>query len=363
MSEPMPETPDRSALSREEKLALLARLARQKERAARTFPLSFAQRRLWFLARLEPENHANNIFRAVVWRGPLQTDALRRALTEVVRRHESLRTTFPEVEGEPRQKVAPAADLPLAWEDLSGQPLEEARQRSRELAEAESRRNFDLVRGPMFRASLLKLAAAEHVLLFSMHHIVSDGWSMGLLFRELTALYRAFAAGLPSPLPEPAVQYPDFAQWQRERLSEERLAAEVGWWRERLAGYPDYLELPGDRPRPAGGSFKGAIEPFEIPRELAERLRALALREGATPFMLLLAAFETFLFRLSGQDAFLVATNVAGRNRTELEGVIGFFTEILLLRARLESGLTFRELLSWVRRDSLDAQAHQELPF
>ncbi len=360
MSEPLT---NRSALSREEKLALLAHLARQKERAARTFPLTFAQQRLWFLARLEPENHANNIFRAVVWRGPLQAGALRRALAEVVRRHESLRTTFPEVDGEPRQKVAPAADLPLAVEDLSERPLEEARRRARDLAEAESRRNFDLARGPMFRASLLRLAEEEHVLLLAMHHIVSDGWSMGLLFRELTALYRAFAAGLPSPLPEPAVQYPDFALWQRERLSEERLAAELAWWRQRLAGFPDYLELPGDRPRPAGGSFRGAVEPFEIPRQLSTQLRELALREGATPFMILLAAFETFLYRISGQEAFLVATNVAGRNRTELEGVIGFFTEILLLRARAGGGLTFRDLLSWVRQDSLDAQAHQELPF
>ncbi len=360
MSEPMA---DRAALSREEKLALLAHLARQKERAARTFPLSFAQQRLWFLARLEPENHANHIFRAVVWRGPLDADALRRSLAEVVRRHESLRTTFPEVDGEPRQKVAPAADLPLPVEDLGPLPLPEARERARGLAEEESRRGFDLTRGPVFRARLLRLAAAEHVLLLSMHHIVSDGWSMGLLFRELTALYRAFAAGLPSPLPEPAVQYPDFAAWQRARLTGERLAGELAWWRERLAGYPDYLELPGDRPRPAGGSFKGAVEPFEVPLALSERLRALALREGSTPFMVLLAAFETFLHRISGQDAFLVATNVAGRNRTELEGVIGFFTEILLLRARLDGGLTFRQLLSWVRQDSLDAQAHQELPF
>src|SRR6185295_17302641 len=360
MSEPLA---DRSALSREEKLALLAHLARQKERAARTFPLTFAQQRLWFLARLEPENHANHIFRAVVWRGPLDAGALRRALAEVVRRHESLRTTFPEMDGEPRQKVAPAADLPLPVEDLGSLPLPEARERARELAEAESRRGFDLARGPVFRARLLRLAPAEHVLLLAMHHIVSDGWSMGLLFRELTALYRAFAAGLPSPLPEPAAQYPDFAAWQRARLTDERLAAELAWWRRKLAGYPDYLELPGDRPRPAGGSFKGAVEPFEIPPELSERLRALALREGATPFMLLLAAFETFLYRVSGQDAFLVATNVAGRNRTELEGVIGFFTEILLLRARVGGGLTFRELLSWVRQDSLDAQAHQELPF
>jgi amino acid adenylation domain-containing protein len=360
MSEPMP---DRSALSREEKLALLNRLARQKERAKRRFPLTFAQQRLWFLDRLDPGNHVNNIFRAVSWRGPLDAGVLGRVLSELVRRHESLRTTFPEVEGEPQQKVAPAAEFDLPMEDLTSLPLPEALRRARELAEEESRRGFDLARGPVFRARLLRLAAEEHVLLLAMHHIVSDGWSMGLLFHELTVLYRAFAAGLPSPLGEPEVQYADFAVWQRERLSDERLAEEVAWWRERLAGFPDYLELPSDRPRPAGGSFRGAIEPFAVPSELSEKLRALAIREGATPFMVLLAAFETLLYRLCGQEAFLVGTNVAGRKRTELEGVIGLFTEVLLLRARLDAGLTFGELLAQVRRDALDAQAHQDLPF
>ena len=256
MSEPMP---DRSALSREEKLALLARVARQKERAVRAFPLTFAQQRLWFLDRLEPGNYANNIFRAVTWSGPLDAGVLRRALAEVVRRHEALRATFPEVNGEPQQRVGAAADFPLPAEDLSELPPEEGRRRARELAEEESRRGFDLARGPLFQARLLRLAVEEHVLLLVLHHIVSDGWSMGLLFHELAVLYRAFAAGLPSPLPEPALQYPDFAAWQRERLTDERLAVELAWWRERLAGFPDYLELPGDRPRPAGGSFRGAL--------------------------------------------------------------------------------------------------------
>ncbi len=360
MSETMP---DRSTLSRDEKLALLARLARQKERAARAFPLSFAQQRLWFLDRLDPGNHANNIFRAVTWSGPLDAEALRRALAEVVRRHEALRTFFPEVDGEPQQKVALATDFPLPVEDLGSLPPVEGRRRARELAEAESRRGFDLAEGPLFRARLVRLAAAEHVLFLAMHHMVSDGWSMGLLFHELTVLYRAFAAGLASPLPEPAFQYPDFAAWQRERLTGERLAGELAWWRERLAGFPDYLELPGDHPRSAAGSFRGALETFVVTPELSEGLRTLARDAGATPFMVLLAAFETFLYRMAGQDAFLVATNVAGRNRTELEGVIGFFTEIVLLRARVSRDVSFRELLAWVRRDALDAQAHQELPF
>ncbi len=346
-----------SELSREEKLALLARLARQKERAARSFPLSFAQQRLWFLDRLEPGNHTHNVFRAITWSGPLDVEALRRALSEVVRRHEALRTVFPEIDGEPRQKIAPAAELPLPVEAV------EDPAHARRVAEEESRHSFDLAAGPVFRARLLRVAAEEHVLLLTMHHIAFDGWSMGLLYRELTALYRAFSSGLPSPLPEPAAQYPDFAAWQRERLTDERLAGELAWWRERLDGYPGYLELPADRGRPAGGSFRGAIEPFVLAPELSEAVRALARREGATPFMVLLAAFHLLLFRITEQGAFLLGTNVAGRNRTELEGVIGFFSEILLMRARVDRETPFRDLLDWVRRDTLDAQAHQELPF
>jgi amino acid adenylation domain-containing protein len=357
LSEAVKTTPE---LSREEKLALVARLARQKERAARSFPLSFAQQRLWFLDRLEPGNYSHNVFRALTWSGPLDVEALRRALSEVVRRHEALRTVFPEIGGEPRQKVvstAGAAELPLPVEAV------EDPAHARRVAEEESRHPFDLAAGPVFRARLLRVAAEEHVLLLTIHHIAFDGWSMGLLYRELTALYRAFSSGLPSPLPEPAAQYPDFAAWQRERLTDERLAGELAWWRERLDGYPGYLELPADRGRPAGGSFRGAIEPFVLGPELSEAVRALARREGATPFMVLLAAFHLLLFRITEQGAFLVGTNVAGRNRTELEGVIGFFSEILLLRARVDRDTPFRDLLDWVRRDTLDAQAHQELPF
>jgi amino acid adenylation domain-containing protein len=346
-----------SELSREEKLALVARLARQKERAARAFPLSFAQQRLWFLDRLEPGNHTHNVFRAITWSGPLDTAALRRALSEIVRRHEALRATFPEVDGEPRQKIAPAAELGLpveAVEDLA---------HARRVAEEESRRPFDLAAGPVFRARLLRCSAEEHVLLLTIHHVAFDGWSMGLLYRELTVLYRAFSLGLPSPLPEPAVQYPDFAAWQRERLTDERLAGELAWWRDRLDGYPGYLDLPADRLRPAGGSFRGAMGSFVLTPELSEAVRSLARREGATPFMVLLAAFELLLFRITEQGAFLLGTNVAGRNRTELESVIGFFSEILLLRAKVDRSAPFRELLDQVRRDTLDAQAHQELPF
>jgi amino acid adenylation domain-containing protein len=355
--------PDLATLSREEKLALLARLAREKERAARTFPLSFAQQRLWVLDRLDPGHFANNIFRAVAWSGPLDVGALRRSLAEIVRRHEALRACFVEHEGEPGQRVTAAREVLGEVEELGGLAPERRRERAGELAREESRHAFDLANGPVFRARLLRLAAEEHVLLLNMHHIVSDGWSLGLLFHELTTLYRAFAEGLPSPLPEPALQYPDFAEAQRRHLSGARLADKLRFWSERLKGFPDRLDLPFDRPRPAGGSLRGAIEPFELPADLSREVRALARREGATPFMALLAAFELTLFRWSGQRAFLLGTNVAGRDRPELEGLIGDFAETLVLRARVESRTSFRELLAWARNDLLEAQVHRDLPF
>ncbi|HYG63000.1 MAG TPA: amino acid adenylation domain-containing protein, partial [Thermoanaerobaculia bacterium] len=359
MSEPVSLT----GLSREEKLALLERLARQKERAAKTFPLSFAQQRLWFLDQLDPGNHVNNIFRALVWRGPLDEAALRRALTEIARRHESLRATFPSTANEPRQRVAPPAEVPLSVEDLRGLTEDERRGHAAELARLESRHAFDLARGPLFRPRLLRLDAEEHVLLLNMHHIVSDGWSMGLLFRELTALYRASAAGLPSPLPEPPLQYPDFAAWQRERFAGGALEEGLAFWREHLAGADTVLELPLDHPRPALESFRGAIHLFEVPAAEARALAALARREGATLFMTLTAAFEVLLHRFTGQSDFLLGTPVAGRDREELEDLIGFFANTLLLRARLGGDPTFQDLLARVRRDTLDAYAHQDVPF
>jgi amino acid adenylation domain-containing protein len=350
-------------LTREEKVALVQRLLREKERTARTFPLSFAQERMWFLDRLDPANHVNNIFRALTWSGPLDREALRRALGELVRRHEALRTRFLEEGGAPRQRIEVSQDFSLEVEDLEPLPSEGRLPRAREHATSEARRGFDLARGPVFRARLLRLAATEHVLLLSVHHIVADGWSLGLLLSELATLYHAFATGTSSPLPEPALQLADFAVWQRERLSGERLEEELAWWRERLAGFPESIELPTDHPRPPGGSFHGAIEPFTVPRELTAELRRLGRGESATLFMVLRAAFDALLARHAGQDAFLVGTNIAGRNRSELEAVIGFFAETLLLRARVDPGLSFRRLLAWVKRDTLDAQAHQEVPF
>jgi len=360
---------DVKALSREEKLALLERLARQKARAGKTFPLSFPQLRLWFLDRIDPGNSVSNIFRALTLDGRLDREALGRALSEVVRRHEALRTTFPSLEEEPRQRVGAPRPLPLPLVDLSPLPAAERQERAVELAAREAQRGFDLANGPLFRATLVRLGETRHALFLTLHHIVADGWSMSLLFAELTALYRAYSAGHPSPLPEPALQYPDFAVWQRERMNDERVAAELAWWRGQLG--PDeggeelatLLELPTDRPRPAVESFHGALAPLALPAALAAELRSLARAERATLFMVLLAAFEVLLARYTGQTDFLLGTNVAGRDRRETEGAIGFFANTLMLPARVRGGASFRRFLSRVRASTLGAYEHQELPF
>ena len=355
---------DIRTLSRQEKLALLERRARQKARAGRTFPLSFPQQRLWFLDRIDPGSPANDIFRALRLRGLLDVAALSRALSEIVRRHEALRTTFPSVDDEPRQRVAPAGALPLPLVDLAPLPAAERRSHLLALAAREAQHSFDLTADPLFRATLVRLGETEHALFLTLHHIVADGWSMSLLFSELSALYRAFAAGLPSPLPEPRLQYPDFAVWQRERMTDERVAAELGWWREQMTDLATLLELPTDRPRPAVESFRGDVTPLALPAAVEAGLRALARGERATLFMVLLAAFEVLLYRTTGQEGFLVGTNVAGRDREETEDAIGFFANTLLLPARPGAGSPgFRGLLEQVVASTLDAYEHQELPF
>jgi amino acid adenylation domain-containing protein len=326
-------------------------------------PLSFAQQRLWFLDRLEPGSAAYNIPAAVRLTGRLDVKALGRTLSEITRRHEALRTVFVEEGGEARQVVQPHAALSLAVEDLSGLSLGEREAGLRARVAAEAARPFDLSLGPLLRSSLLRLGEEEHVLLLTMHHIVSDGWSAGVLVREMGELYGAYARGEESPLAELPIQYADYARWQREWLAGDVLEAQLAYWREQLAGAPPVLELPTDRPRPAVQSVRGARLPFTISRELSEQLRALAREEGATPFMVLLAAFGVLLSRYTGQEDIVVGTPVAGRNRTEVEGLIGFFVNTLAVRADLSGSPGFRELLGRVREACLGAYAHQEAPF
>ncbi|HEX2095689.1 MAG TPA: amino acid adenylation domain-containing protein [Longimicrobiaceae bacterium] len=326
-------------------------------------PLSFSQQRLWFLDRMEPVNPYYNVPFALRLAGPLDAAVLESALRETVRRHESLRTVFRSTDARPEQVVLPGIPFSLLVEDLSSLPAPEREEAVRRLAFAETRLPFDLEAGPLFRARLLRLGEGEHVLLLTLHHIVSDAWSFGVLYREVSELYRAFARGEPSPLPEPAVQYADFAAWQREWLAGEALERQLDYWRGRLAGAPALLELPTDRPRPPVQTHDAGRHPFVLPAALAESLRALGRREGATLFMVLLAALDAVLRRYSGEDDVVVGTPIAGRTRAETEGMVGFFVNMLPLRVDLSGDPSFRELLGRVRETTLGAYAHQDVPF
>ncbi|HEV2763850.1 MAG TPA: amino acid adenylation domain-containing protein, partial [Pyrinomonadaceae bacterium] len=326
-------------------------------------PLSFGQQRLWFLDQLEPGSFLYNVPVAVSLKGSLDLASLERALTEIVRRHEVLRTSFRNVAGRPVQVIAEAHDVRLEVEELSALPEGEREAAARRRASAETRRPFDLSTGPLWRVKLLRLGAEEHVLAVTMHHIVSDGWSMGVLVNEVTTLYRAFVNGEPSPLPELEVQYADYAVWQRGLLQGEALEAELSYWREQLGGDMQVLELPTDRPRPAVPSYHGAIAPFGVSKEVTERLLGLTRRENATLFMTVLAGFQALLHRYSGQDDIVIGSPTAGRNRAEIEPLIGFFINTLVLRTDLSGEPTFVELMRRVKEVSLGAYAHQDVPF
>ncbi|HEX4959375.1 MAG TPA: non-ribosomal peptide synthase/polyketide synthase, partial [Thermoanaerobaculia bacterium] len=325
-------------------------------------PLSFAQERLWFLDQLQPGSAAYNVPAAVRLTGWLDVSALAATLREILRRHESLRTSFSLRSGQPVQVIVPAAELLLPVVDLSG--LDAARREpvAGALARAESLQPFDLSRAPLLRAVLLRLAGDEHALLLTLHHIASDAWSAGVLVREMVALYRAFSQGAPSPLPEFAMQYADFAIWQRGWLRGDELEAQLGYWRGILSGAP-VLELATDRPRKPLQGYRGADSSFTWPGEVSEGVRDLARRRGATPFMVLLAAFDALLQRYTGQDDLVVGTIIANRNRSEIEGMIGFFVNTLALRADLAGGPAFSDLLVRVRESALGAYTHQDLPF
>ncbi|HEX8243592.1 MAG TPA: condensation domain-containing protein, partial [Longimicrobium sp.] len=326
-------------------------------------PLSFAQERLWLEDRLRPESAVYNVPAGVRLRGALDADALQRALGEVVRRHEALRTVFADRDGVPVQQVAPFAGFTLPVEDLSGLGGAEREAAVRRRGEEEAERPFDLAAGPLFRAALLRVDEEEHVLLLCMHHIVSDGWSVGVLFRELSALYGARVRGESAALPELAVQYADYAAWQRTHLQGAVLDRQLAWWTEQLSGASPRLELPTDRPRPAVQSHRGAGEAAVFGPELRDRLKALGRGEGATLYMVLLAAFQVLLSKYSGSTDVVVGSPVAGRTRAEVEGLIGFFVNTLALRADLSGEPSFREVLGRVRETTLGAYAHQDLPF
>jgi amino acid adenylation domain-containing protein len=326
-------------------------------------PLSFAQQRLWFLDQLEPGGTVYNVPSVVRLSGPLDLPALARAFDALVQRHESLRTTFAVRGGSPVQVIDPEGRARLDVVDLGSLPEPDREAEARRIAQEASQRPFDLERGPLLRLSLLRLSGHDHVLVLVMHHIISDGWSMGLLVHELTALYAAFSQGLPSPLPALPLQYADHAVWQRKWLQGEPLDAQLRYWKTRLDGAPGLLELPTDKPRPAVQSLDGAFAPFSLGRPLSQAVHALARREGVTPFMVLLAAFQAVLARYSGQEDVSIGSPIAGRTRAETEGLIGFFVNTLVLRTRLEGQPSFLELLARVREVTLGAYSHQDVPF
>ncbi|MBW4576031.1 MAG: amino acid adenylation domain-containing protein [Aphanothece sp. CMT-3BRIN-NPC111] len=339
----------------------------EQEAEVFVFPASFAQQRLWFLHQLVPGNAFYNVGCAIHLTGSLNLTALEQAFNTIVRRHESLRTTFVMVEGEPMQVIAPALSISLPAIDLGKLSATERETEVRRLAIQEAKRTFDLGKGPLLRLTLLQLSETEHVLLLNLHHIVADGWSIGVLIRELGTLYTAFVSldakfPVSTSLPELPIQYADFAEWQRQLLQDEVLETQLAYWRQQLNNL-SVLNLPTDRLRPAIQTFQGAKQFLQLPLSLSKMLEALSQREGVTLFITLLAAFQTLLYRYTGQEDIAVGSPIANRNRSEVEGLIGFFVNSLVLRTYLGGNPTFIELLERVKQVALGAYAHQDLPF
>ncbi|BCL80832.1 hypothetical protein ccbrp13_32970 [Ktedonobacteria bacterium brp13] len=340
----------------EEERALEARARPQQ------VPLSFAQQRLWFLNQLEPGNTSYNKLINFYLRGSLSTRALEKSLAMIIERHEILRTTFQARAGQPVQVIRPIGTFHIPQIDLQQLATEERDLEARRLVKELAERAYDLALGPLLRVFLLQLQEQEHILLLSMHHIVSDGWSNGIFMRELKALYHAFVREQPSPLQPLSLQYADFALWQRQWLQGELLEMQLDYWKQQLAGVPP-LEFPTDHPRPAVQTFRGAYISQALPPALCAQLVELSRREDVTQFMLLLAAFSVLLARYSGQNDISVGTPIANRTHTELENLIGFFVNTLVLRVDLSQDVTFRDVLKRVRKMTIEAYAHQDVPF
>ncbi len=325
-------------------------------------PLSHAQRSLWFMSRLAPQSPFYNHPVAVRLAGPLDAEALEWACNEIVRRHAVLRTIFPAVDGRPIQRVLPASPVVIARVDLTDLPPTERGPRAAVLAEAAGWQPFDLATGPTLRLALYRLAEEDHVFLRTVHHIAWDGWSSAVFDRELAVHYAARLRGEPSPLPPLPLQYADYSLWQHDHLAGERLDAQADWWRRQLARVPE-LDLPPDRPRPPHQTFDGGMVPLDLPGELGEALERLGRGSGTTLFMTSLAAFKVLLARHSGLERIAIGTPVANRDRPELQGMIGYFANVLVLATDLAGDPTFRQLLGRIKDAAADAFAHQEIPF
>ena len=326
-------------------------------------PLSFAQQRLWFLHQIDPANTAYNLPFAVRLTGILDLAVLELSFSEIVRRHEVLRTQFITIEGKPSQVIIPPQPLLLSVMNLETIPGVKQESEVQRLLHDLAQQPFDLSQDSLMRIRVLRLNTAEHVVCLTLHHIIADGWSIGILIQELVTLYQAFAAQQPSPLPELPIQYVDFAHWQRQYLSGEVLERQLDYWKQQLAGIPPLLELPADRPRPPERTFQGGTIPMELNADLMKQLKSLSQQSGTTLFMTLLAAFSALLSRYSGQEDIVVGSPIANRNRGEIESLIGFFVNTLVLRVQLQDNPSFEEVLKQVRQVSLDAYTHQDMPF
>jgi hypothetical protein len=327
------------------------------------FPLSFAQERLWFVDQLEPGNPAYNRPMALRLTGSLNVKALQQALSEILQRHEVLRATFPTLEGRPTQILTQPQSQNLPVVDLSEQSPNEREARALQLVNEEAQKPFDLSKGPLLRATLLRLDKEEHILLLVIQHIVFDAWSARVFIEEILELYEAFSKGRPSPLAGLPIQYADFAFWQRQWLKGEVLETQLSYWEKKLAGSPPTLNLPTDRPRPTIQTFCGSQQSLIVSSYLYKSLKTLSRQKDATLFMTLFAAFLVLLHRYTGQDDIIVGTPIGGRSRIETEGLIGFFVNTLALRTDLSGNLTFQELLASVREIALEAYEHQDIPF
>lgn len=325
--------------------------------------LSFAQQRLWFIDQLTPGNPVYNIPIVRYLTGPVDVKILEQCLNEIVRRHETLRTTIPVVNGQPVQHITPYAPFSLPVIDLRELTELDRDEKISQLIAEEAQRPFALTEGPLLRTILIHFAEDSYAFILNMHHIISDGWSIGVFFQELTVLYRAFSDGQPSPLPELPIQYADFASWQRQWLQGEVLDTQLSYWKKQLSDAPSIIELPTDQPRSTVQTSYGAKQSFVLSSSLVEALKALSRQANVTLFMTLLAAFKTLLHRYSGQEDIVVGSPIANRNRTEIEGLIGFFVNTLVLRTSISDNLSFRDLLGRIREVTLDAYAHQDLPF
>jgi acyl carrier protein len=326
-------------------------------------PLSFAQQRMWVFDQLVPGSDVYNVPFAVRLSGSLDVDAFERTFNEVIRRHESLRTTFATEGGRPVQIVAERLEMGIPLVDLSGLLQPEQTAEARRIAARHNHRPFDLIKGPLIRVCIVRLSELEHVALVNMHHIISDGWSIGVLHREIVILYEAFAAGLPSPLKDPVIQYPDYAVWERLWLQGEVLEAQLSYWKARLSGAPPVLDLPTDRPRPATQTFNGASISRHLPRPSLDALREVSRRNGVTLFMTLLAAFDALLHYHTGRTDIIVGVDIANRGRVEVEDLIGFFANQLALRVDLSGDPAFTDIQKRARETALGAYANQDVSF